>query len=221
MRALIIEDQHELALFICRILTDIGLASDRADSLATARDCLLAGEYDLILLDRRLPDGDGLDLIRSLPPARPPVIAISAADTTSDKVQGLDAGLDDYVIKPFDRDELAARIRVALRRPRAQILPPIRVGLLSFDSGERSFAVNDRPLLLAQREFALLEALALRTRRVVLRERLWAQIYGDQEAFQENALDALVSRLRRKLLDENAECQIKTVRGVGYMLTPP
>lgn len=218
MRALIVEDEPELARLLAKIVGGIGLVSDWANGLAVARDYLESGEYQILLIDRRLPDGDGLDLVRHVSTRSPaPVIAITAADGISDRVDGLDAGLEDYIVKPFDALELAARIRVALRRSPKVALPPLVLGRLSLDISERAFAIDGDPLILSRREFAALETLINRSGRVVLRETLWRHAYGEQDAFQESALDTLISRLRRRLA--GAVCRIVTVRGVGYMLT--
>ena len=207
-----------MSRLIARSVGATGFIVDRVGSIAEAEAALTIGRHALVLLDRRLPDGDGLALLPSIRTASPgiPVIVLTALDDVRDKVRGLDAGADDYLAKPFDADELLARIRAALRRPGGELPPAIRCGDLRFDPASREVTVGDRLLVLGRRELALLQALIRRAGRVVQRDALQEAIYGFDDEIQSNALDAHVSRLRARLAV--ARVAIHPVRGVGYML---
>jgi two-component system OmpR family response regulator len=218
MRILLVEDEQEMSRLIARSVGATGFMVDCVASIAEAEAALVVGSHALVLLDRRLPDGDGLSLLRSVRARRPgvPVIVLTALDDVRDKVRGLDAGADDYLAKPFDAEELLARIRAALRRPGGEPPPLIRCGDLRFDPASREVAVAGRLLVLGRRELALLEALIRRTGRVVQRSTLLDEVYGFDDEIQSNALDAHVSRLRARL--GAARVTIHPVRGIGYML---
>jgi DNA-binding response OmpR family regulator len=175
-----------------------------------------------VLLDRRLPDGEGLAVIPSLRRSNPgvPVIVLTALDSIGARVEGLDRGADDYIVKPFAFAELLARMRAALRRPGGDPPPPILCGGLAFDTAERTATLNGTPQVLTRRELALLEGLMLRVGRVVTRDALMQRIYGFDDDVQENTFDALVSRLRRRFAEQGAGVAIHTVRGIGYMIGP-
>jgi len=201
MRILLIEDEPEMSRLIARSVGAAGFVVDRVASIAEAEAALAVGRYAFVLLDRRLPDGDGLALLRSVRTAQPgiPVIVLTALDDVRDKVRGLDAGADDYLAKPFDAEELLARIRAALRRPGGEPPPAIRCGDLRFDPASREVVVAGRRLVLGRRELALLDALIRRAGRVVQRGTLLEEVYGFEDEIQSNALDAHVSRLRARL----------------------
>jgi two-component system, OmpR family, response regulator len=222
MRILVVEDEVELARLIAERLERGGFEVRLARTLAEARDALAAGSYSLALLDRRLPDGDSLSLIPDLRRAHSGVrvIMLTALDTVADKIAGLDSGADDYLTKPFDVNELLARIRANLRRSgEGAAEPPITVGALSFDLQLRQVYVHGRPMVLHRRELALLDSLIRRDGRATPRETLLEEVYsGEEEGFQSNALDALVSRLRKHLNENEAGVVIHPIRGIGYML---
>lgn len=198
-----------------------GFIADHVGALDEARAALTCHRYGLVLLDRRLPDGDGLELLPEMRRLQPGirVLVLTACETVSDRICGLDAGADDYLAKPFDLDELMARIRACLRRPSGESTPPVIVGLLSFDLATREVSVGGRPVVLHRRELALLETLARNAGRIVLRDTLHEEVYGFDDDVQGNALNILVSRLRKRLQDLDAGVDIHAARGIGYMLT--
>ena len=220
-RILLVEDDPALAREMLRHLERDGWVVDHVARLAHAVEAVVHTGYRVVLLDRQLPDGDGLALVavaRSRP-APPAVIFLTARDDVADRVQGLDAGGDDYLVKPFALDELLARLRAACRRPAAGVTaPPVRVGNLSFDMASREVCIAGRPLALPRRELVLLESLVRRAGRVVQREHLDAAVYGHGAEVSANALETQVSRLRRRLHDAGALLELRTIRGVGYLL---
>lgn len=223
MRILLVEDDPSLAREIVRALQRQHWPLDHVSTLADAFEAVIRFPYRAILLDRRLPDGDGIALVPAAKsrPSRPSIIFLTARDEVAARIEGLDAGADDYLVKPFALEELLARIRVAFRRPVAGSPPdPILVGRLSFDPATREVRIGGRPLALSRRELALLELLVRRSERVVQRDHLDAELYGFETEVSPNALEALVSRLRRRLEQAEAGLQLRTIRGVGYMLQP-
>ena len=221
MRILLVEDEPELGTALASRLANEGFIVDHFASLGSAVEAVLGTEYRAVLLDRRLPDGDGLSLLPILRtrPSRPPVIVLSALDDIPDRVAGLEAGAEDYLIKPFAFEELVARLRVMLRRSgSSDAAPCISVGRLEYDLASRETKVEGRPLPLPRRELAIMDALARRAGRVVMREHLQDQVYGFDDDISSNALEAHVSRLRKRLADAGAGVVLHGVRGVGYML---
>lgn len=220
MRILLIEDELDMASLIARSAQDAGFAIDSARSLADAREMSALASYALVLLDRRLPDGDGLSLIRPLRALQPgaPIIVLSALDAVPDRVLGPDEGADDYLAKPFDMAELLARTRAALRRPGAEDTPPIICGRLGFHPSTREITIDGAPMLFKRRELAVLETLIRRAGRVVRRETLIEEVYGFDDEIQSNTLDAHSSRLRVRLTALKAGIVIHPIRGVGYLL---
>jgi DNA-binding response OmpR family regulator len=221
-RILLIEDEPEMAALVAHNLGTAGFLVDQVGSTDEARLALQLARYGLVLLDRMLPDGDGLKLLPAIRASQPgsPVILLTALDRLDDKVRGLDAGADDYLTKPFFADELMARIRAALRRPGADPAVPLVCGRLSFDSERREVGIGGQPLLLKRRELLILEALIRRAGRVVQRAALHEAVYGLDDEVQPKALDGHVSRLRRLLVESDAGVAIHPVRNVGYMMKP-
>jgi DNA-binding response OmpR family regulator len=221
LRILLVEDEPELGAALAARLKAEGFVVDLAASLGEAIEAVLGAEYRLLLLDRRLPDGDGLSLLPVLRtrPAPPPAIVLTALDDVPDRVAGLDAGAEDYLIKPFAFEELLARIRVLLRRsPGAAAPPRVIVGALEYDLAAREPRVDGTALALPRRELAILDTLMRRAGRVVMREHLESQVYGYDDEISSNALEAHISRLRKRLAEAGARVVLHGVRGVGYML---
>lgn len=220
MRILIVEDNVRLAALMLEGLRHHGFSCDLAHDLDTADSAVRTVDYDAILLDLGLPDGDGLDWLRSFRQdgTRPPALVVTARGALEDRVSGLDAGADDYLVKPFEMEELAARIRAMLRRPGGRAPAMLQTGALSFDLATRSVRLGDQLLDLSRREAALLELLMRRAGSVVQRETIEASLYSFNEPVTPNAVEAVVSRLRRKLEDAGAGGLLHTVRGVGYLM---
>lgn len=220
MRVLIVEDNSRLAGLIERGIAQSGFSPDVAADLHEAEAALRGANYDAIILDLGLPDGDGLAWLRQerLNPPMPPVLILTARDALGDRVAGLDAGADDYLVKPIETDELAARLRALLRRPGPRSQPVIRVGPLSFDVASRAARSGDRAIELTRREADLLELLIRRAGTVVRRSTIEEALYRFDEAVTPNAVEAIVSRLRHKLNDVDHPDVLTTVRGMGYLL---
>ncbi|MCY0991736.1 response regulator transcription factor [Nannocystis sp. ILAH1] len=218
MRILLIEDEVELAGALTTALARHDAVVDHVPTLTAAADALAARVHDAVLLDRRLPDGDGLALLPTLR-ARGidiPVIVLTARGELEDRLAGLNQGADDYLAKPFAVEEVLARLRAVLRRPGRLAADTVRVGRLRFDLLHREASIDDAPLLLPRRELLVLETLLRRKGRTVLRGALEEAVYGFDDTVQPNALDTHVSRLRGKLAPAGVE--IHAIRGVGYLL---
>ncbi|MFO1125512.1 MAG: response regulator transcription factor [Methylocystis sp.] len=221
MRILLVEDELDAARLTASLIAQAGFDVDQARCLSAAREAVARSNYDLLLLDRRLPDGDGLSLMPLARELRPGirVMMLTAVDDTGEKVSSFDLGADDYVTKPFQGEELVARIRACIRRPGSGAPKPITVGALSFDLATRDVRISGCTVALHRRELALLESLMRRVNRVVSREMLLDEVFSPCDDVQDNTLDMAVSRLRRRLIALDARVAIHTVRGVGYMAT--
>jgi DNA-binding response OmpR family regulator len=220
VRVLLVEDEPELATALTAALKKYDMVIDHVSSLADAEEAVSINVYGAILLDRQLPDGDGLTLIPKLRArsAGVPVIVLTARGELADRVAGLNIGADDYLGKPFAVEELLARLRAVLRRPADLLSETIRLGRLSFDVGNREACVGGEPLDLPRRELLVLEALLRRMGRTVARSSLEEAVYSIDDEIQSNALDTHISRLRRRLSEARAEIEIHAIRGVGYLL---
>jgi DNA-binding response OmpR family regulator len=223
MRALIVEDDERLRHIVRRSLTRLNLACDDAGSLEEASELLDLHEYDVLVLDRRLPDGDGLTLCRD---ARGRgfangILMLTAMDDARATVQGLEDGADDYLGKPFDVDVLEARVKALLRRNARRPSTMLTAGALRLDPSRRSAFHGAAPLALTAREFRLLETFMRAPDAVVSREELMEQAWGEREEPMSNTIDVLVARLRRKLEAAGSPGAIETVRGAGYRLRSP
>lgn len=220
MRLLLIEDERDLAVALAAGLAKHGIVTDHTMNLADAHELTLQNEYDAILLDRRLPDGEGLTLIPKLRRAGndTPIIVLTARNEPMERVEGLDFGADDYLGKPFLIEELMARVRALMRRHPGLAEQEVRVGRLLIDPLHLTVMIDDAPLDIPRRELLVLQALARRKGKTVIRSALEEAVYNYEEEIQSNALDAHISRLRKRLLDANAAVTIHNIRGVGYLL---
>jgi DNA-binding response OmpR family regulator len=220
MRILLVEDEKEMAAALAAALKSHDMVVDHVTTLSEAEDAISADVHGAVLLDRRLPDGDGLSLIAKLR-ARAggvPIIVLTARGDLADRIEGLDCGADDYLAKPFAVEELLARLRAVLRRPADVEADVVRAGRLSFDLTHREASIDGKPFELPRRELLVLETLFRRLGRTVLRGTLEDAVYNFDDAVQSNALDTHVSRLRRKLAEAEAAVEIHGIRGVGYLL---
>jgi len=220
MRALIVEDDMRLRSIVVRTLSRAGLACDEASRVDEAEELLSLHQYDILVLDRRLPDGDGLDVCRR---ARAngfsrSILMLTARDDPESTVEGLSEGADDYLGKPFDLAVLTARARALLRRNERRATEALASGDLRLDPGRRIAWKNDKPLELTAREFAILEILMRRPGDVISREEILEQAWGEREEPMSNTIDVLIGRMRRKIDVPGRPSRIETMRGMGYRL---
>lgn len=220
MRLLIVEDNERLAGLIAQGLGRRGFSCDITPDLETADECLASAAFDAVILDLGLPDGDGIAWLQRQRSLRQliPALMLTARGGLEDRIAGLDSGADDYLVKPVDIEELAARVRALLRRPGPRAATMLEAGSLTFDPVSREALCGDRVLDLARREADLLELLMRRLGTVVVRDSIETTLYSFNEPVTPNAVEATVSRLRRKLDEAGLAGQLHTVRGVGYML---
>lgn len=216
MRILLVEDDKMLGDGVQAGLGQSGFSVDWVKDGVAGELALKTGEYAGVVLDLGLPRLSGLELLARLRASgnKVPVLILTARDRVEDRVKGLDGGADDYVVKPFDLGELAARLRALVRRARGEAAPKLRVGEIELDPAARSVRFRGRPVELAVREFALLQELMLNAGRVLSREQLAQRLYSWGEEIESNAIEVHVHHLRKKLSPE----LLRTVRGVGYLL---
>jgi two-component system OmpR family response regulator len=217
MRALLAEDDRMIGEAVVNALKDASYAVDWVRDGEAASDAIATHVYDVVLLDLGLPGRDGLDLLRSSlgKGAKTPVVVITARDAIDDRILGLDAGADDYIVKPFDMGELLARMRAVIRRKGGSSNPILTNGRLSLDPTTREASSDgDPPVRLTAREFALLSALLLRPGAILSRAELEDRIYGWGDEVESNAVEFLIHALRRKL----GAGVIRNVRGVGWLV---
>lgn len=220
MRVLVVEDDKGIADGLAAHLGRSGHAVDCTPGMAAAWRALCAEPYDVVLLDLGLQDGDGTDLLRRLrqapagrlPDAATPVLIMTARDQVASRIEGLDLGADDYLTKPFDPDELAARMRALTRRFAGRAQTSIRYGELEVDPAARTVLRSGLPVELSAREFSILIALLEARPRVLSRAQIESKLYNWDNVLESNAIEVHVHRLRRKL----GEGVVRTVRGVGY-----
>ncbi len=218
MRVLLIEDDPMIGEVIHGALKDTSYAADWVRNGQTALHTLACQHYDLILLDLGLPGKDGLTVLKSIRGKDNPVplLIITARDGLEDRIDGLDAGADDYVLKPFEMAELLARMRAVMRRKGGMASPLLGNGLISLDPATRKANVKEgEAWQLSSREFALLQALMIRPGTILSRTELEERIYGWGEEVESNAIEFLIHALRKKLGTD----AIKNVRGVGWMVS--
>ena len=218
MRLLLVEDDPMIGAAVERGLRGEGFVVDWVRDGAAADAALADPVHDVVLLDLALPRKSGLEVLTTLRRRGDvrPVLILTARDAVSDRVAGLDAGADDYVVKPYDLDELAARIRALSRRRVGRAVPQLQHGALVLDPVTREVTRDGAPVALSPREFALLEALMTRPAAVLSRAQLEQKLYGWDEAVESNAVEVHLSALRRKLGSD----AIRNVRGVGWTLAP-
>jgi two-component system, OmpR family, response regulator len=219
LRILLIEDEPSLGQAVREHVAATGHAVDHVLRLDDARAALRGVDYGLVLLDLHLPDGLGIDLLKSLRGAgdRRPVIILTARDQIRDRIEGLNAGADDYLVKPFDLDELNARVAAVARRASGNPTPIIRLGELEIDQSGREVRRNGRRIDITGREWAVLDKLLSRRKSVVTKEQIEEALYPFGAEIESNAIEVHVSRLRKKL----GRNLIETVRGIGYRLGEP
>lgn len=216
MRILLVEDDPMIAAAIEVALRDAAYAVDHVDDGETADAVLRDGQHQAVLLDLGLPGRDGLSVLQRLRQRgdKVPVILITARDAPADRVRGLDLGADDYVVKPFDMDELLARMRAVVRRNAGQAAAELGNGVVTLDPAARVARRGDAAQTLTAREFALLHALLLRPGAILTRSELEDRLYGWNEEVESSAVDFLIHGVRKKL---GADV-IKNVRGAGWMV---
>jgi DNA-binding response OmpR family regulator len=220
MRILLIEDNTRLAELIGTGLRNNGFVIDSFATLADADAALGTVSYEAMILDRGLPDGEGIDFLRKIRKdgKKLPVLVLTARDGIDDRVHGLNAGADDYLLKPFAMEELTARLRALLRRPGHSLGVVLTCGDLAFDTAEREVKIQGNVVSMPKREMEVLEQLLRRPGRVVAKRNLEDSLYGFDDDVTTNSLEAVVSRLRKRLLQAEAAVTVHTLRGVGYML---
>jgi DNA-binding response OmpR family regulator len=224
MRVLVVEDEHRMASYIGRALTEEAFAVDLAHDGAKGLDLARTYEYDAIVLDLMLPHVDGLTLCRSLrrEGRQMPVIMLTARDMIEDRVRGLDAGADDYLVKPFAMAELAARLRALQRRrlPRSADLI-LHVAGITLDPAARTAFRSGRPIVLTAREYALLEYFMRRTGSVLTRTMIAEHVWNFPFDHASNVVDVYVKHLRDKIDVPGDPSLIQAVRGIGYVFRDP
>lgn len=220
MRLLLVEDDEDIAETLVAFLEKHGFVVDLAETLAIAEDALFNGEFDLVLLDRVLPDGDGVSLIAYANSRNRPqrFLLLTALGDIDDRVGALESGADDYISKPFEPRELLARIRNALRRNMKNDGEVKQFGPLVFNVENTTFTIDGTPLMLRRTEALVLEALMVRPGQLVRRETLEARVYGYDKFVNANSLESQISRLRKNLSDRTSGVRIHSIRGMGYQL---
>jgi two-component system response regulator QseB len=216
MRILVVEDDPVLADGLKVGLALAGMTVDGVATCVDARAALAASEFDAVVLDLMLPDGSGLDVLRALRAGgdRTPVLLLTALDELPDRIKGLDTGADDYLGKPFDLDELGARVRAIVRRGNGRAAPCLVTGGIMLDPATMTVTLHGEPVSLSRREFAVLAALMERPGTIRSKGEIEDRLYGWQEEVESNAVEVHVHNLRNKVGRET----IETVRGIGYKM---
>jgi two-component system response regulator QseB len=216
MRVLVVEDDRMIAKGLHTALRQDGHAVDGVGDGRSASEALRTARFDVVLLDLGLPERDGLEVLRELRRRgdATPVIIVTARDDVSNRIEGLDAGADDYIIKPFDLDEVAARMRSVLRRAAGRGDPCIRHRGITLNPVSHAVERDGEPVVLSAHEFSVLEALLQRPGAVLSRAQLEDRLYGWSDSIESNAVEVYVHGLRRKLGSD----AIRTLRGVGYFV---
>lgn len=220
MRILVVEDNNQLVALLTKALARAGLDVDSAGNAASAEISLKTMRYAAVVLDLGLPDADGLALLDQMQRRRDqtPVIILSARGGLDDRITGLHKGASDYLVKPFDMDELVARIQTLLRRSPESKRDALTLGNVSFETESRQAVVAGKLLFVPPREAEVLEVLLKRGGRTVSHEALESQVFGMSQSVSSNAIEVYVHRLRHILTDAGANVAIHTIRGVGYLM---
>jgi two-component system response regulator TctD len=218
MRILLVEDEAEMASWLVRAFKQSGFVPDHAPDAATAESLLAGNDYDAVVLDLRLPDKHGLNLLADIRKAgnRTPVLVLTAQGSLQDRVKGLNVGADDFLTKPFAIEELEARLAALVRRSRGRSHAPMQCGSLSCAHDSRAFTLAGTLLQLTRRESAALSVLLARSGSPVEKSQLSAKVFPADSNAGPDAIELVLHRLRRKL--DGGDVRIVTVRGLGYML---
>lgn len=220
MRLLLVEDNPHLSEAIADHLRKAGFEVDSVAEGDEALAVLFQQQYDAVVLDLGLPDMDGMEILQALRNKRNtvPVLILTARDGLSDKISGLNKGADDYMVKPFETEELVARINALLRRPVLALSEIVKLNNLTFNTHNRQAQIGEVTLELSRRETDLLEQLMRSIDKIVTKHTIETRLYSYDEKESANSIDVLVHRLRKKLLSHGAEIEIHTLRGIGYMI---
>lgn len=220
MKVLIVEDERKVGQFVERALAEQSYTVRLVRTCAEARDALAESAFDAVILDLGLPDGDGLELLREWRAAgfNEPVLILSARDAVEDRIRGLNLGADDYLPKPFSVDEVLARVRSLLRRHAGTKATVLRHAGIKLDLLARSASLDDQPVELTSREFALLELFMANPGRVLTRTLIAEKVWEAPYDMETNLIDVYVRRLRQKFERPESPALIRTVRGSGYQL---
>jgi DNA-binding response OmpR family regulator len=223
MRILVVEDEKKLAEIIKRGLSEEGYSVDTAFDGAEAENLAESIPYDLILLDIILPKKDGIEVCRSLrqKKIKTKILMLTAKDSIGDKVSGLDSGADDYLVKPFDFEELCARLRALLRREENFTALKLQVGDLAMDTSTRQVMRNQRRIDLTPKEYAILEYMMRHPNMVITRIMFEQHVWSLELDSSSNLVDVFIRKLRRKIDEEGKESLIQTVKGAGYRMVGP
>lgn len=223
MRILVVEDNKHLSDSLRMTLEDDGYAVDTAYDGLDGEEMALMGTYDIILLDIMLPHKDGFTVCQELRNKRinTPVLMLTARDALDDRVSGLDSGADDYLVKPFEVDELRARIRALLRRESSSKSPILQVGDLTVDPATHAVERSGKPVELTAKEFSLLEYFMRHPNHLISREMAESHLWSYDHVVSSNVVDVYIRRLRRKIDDPYEVKLFETVRGAGYRLRVP
>jgi len=218
MRLLMVEDNAELADWLARLLRRDNYVVDILPNAEAAIEGADLASYDIAIIDLNLPGADGFAVVRHLRAAghTMPILILTARDALESRVAGLNSGADDYLTKPFEIEELEARLRALARRSHMAVASQLNFGRLKFDLGTRGFSVDNTMLLLTPREHSALEALMRRAGTTVAKETILEKVYGADDDVNQSAVEVLVHRLRKKIAGSGAT--IATLRGLGYLL---